>query len=167
MIQKTLEFLVSEINKHLEAAGRSVKVELAPVIKENSQSFSLNLRLSLINIDEEIASKLQMKIVPVKDNKNSPVHPDLNLALFVLISVDAAEKSYNESLGYISDIINFFRDKNVFTAENTPDMDASIKKLTVEFYNLDFETQKHVWEMLGAKYLPSAVYRVRALFIHE
>ena len=55
----------------------------------------------------------------------------------------------------------------MFTSENSPGLDPRIEKLIVELYSLSFEQQHHLWGILGAKYLPSVMYRVRMITIQE
>ena len=42
-----------------------------------------------------------------------------------------------------------------------------IEKLIVEMISLTFEQQNHMWGTLGAKYLPSVLYKVRMLVVQR
>ena len=46
-------------------------------------------------------------------------------------------------------------------------MDPDMKKLIVELYSYSFEQQYNFWTILGAKYLPSVLYKVRLLAFQE
>jgi hypothetical protein len=46
-------------------------------------------------------------------------------------------------------------------------LDPGIIKLIVELYTLNFEQQNHLWGFLGAKYMPSVMYKARLLSIQE
>jgi hypothetical protein len=46
-------------------------------------------------------------------------------------------------------------------------MPSGIEKLVVELHQLNFEQQNNLWAVLGAKYLPSVLYKVRAISIQE
>ena len=66
--------------------------------------------------------------------------------------------------------VGFFQAKNVFTNDNTPALaaeDPNIKKLILEFYSYSFEQMYNFWSVLGTKYLPSVLYKVRLLKIQE
>ncbi|EPB65583.1 hypothetical protein ANCCEY_15351, partial [Ancylostoma ceylanicum] len=49
--------------------------------------------------------------------------------------------------------------KNVFTPDNSPGMDPVLQKLIVDIYSYSFEQQYNFWSILGAKYLPSVLYK--------
>lgn len=85
--------------------------------------------------------------------------------LFILITANFND--YNTGLEFISGAIRFFQSKNVFTRQNTPDLDPAIEKLIAELYTLSFEQQNYLWSSLGAKYIPSVMYKVRMIVIQE
>ncbi|HEX3048395.1 MAG TPA: Pvc16 family protein, partial [Bacillota bacterium] len=52
--------------------------------------------------------------------------------------------------------------------ENTPDLGAlELDRLVFELNTLPLEQQHYIWAMIGLRYLPSVVYRVRMLMIFE
>jgi len=51
----------------------------------------------------------------------------------------------------------------VFTPSNTPSLDPKIEKLSVEMVNLSTEKLNNLWATLGAKYIPSVLYKLRML----
>jgi len=67
----------------------------------------------------------------------------------------------------ISRTIAFFRQNPVFTHDNLPSLDANIDKLTVEFTSLDLASLHCLMRNMGAKYLPSAYYKVRMIPFYE
>ncbi len=123
------------------------------------------LGLSLVNVEEERVVKSQKAFVKTTEGRVSHVQPEIKLNLYIVIAANFA--TYKTGLEFLSAAIRFFQSKNVFTPENTPDLDPSIKKLIVELYTLNFEQQNHLWGSLGAKYMPSVMYRVRLLTIQE
>ncbi|MGA1870162.1 MAG: DUF4255 domain-containing protein [bacterium] len=133
----------------------------------HNQDSTIKLCLSLINIHEEKILKSQPNHIARQNNQISHVNPELRLTLCILFAVNFPENNFKEGLGFLSDVIGFFQSKNVFTSENTPAIDSSIKKLIVNLYSLDFETQNHLWGILGSKYFPSVVYQLQTLFIQE
>jgi len=48
-------------------------------------------------------------------------------------------------------------------ARNTPRLDPGVEKLTFEMESLSSEKLNNVWSTLGAKYMPSVVYKIRML----
>jgi hypothetical protein len=70
-------------------------------------------------------------------------------------------------LKQLSYVISFFQGKNVFTTDTSPALDPSIRKLVVELYSYSFEQQYNFWTVIGAKYLPSALYKIRMVTYQE
>jgi hypothetical protein len=49
------------------------------------------------------------------------------------------------------------------TSANTPSLDKRIDKLMFEMESLGTERLNNVWATLGAKYMPSVIYKMRML----
>ena len=172
MIYEALEILRSEINDFLKSlpelnvSGASV-VSMSNVAKDDG-SIDIpnnNLGLTLVNIEEE---RIVRDITPHRvnpDNSISHLNPEIRLNLLVLFV--AYFSDYKTSLQYISGLIRFFQKKSVFTPANSPTMPTGIEKLVVDLHQLNFEQQNNLWAVLGAKYLPSVLYKVRAISIQE
>lgn len=172
MIYAALEILRGEINDYLKSlpelniSGTSV-VTLSNVAKEDGaiEIPNNNLGLSLVNIEEE---RIGRDVVPHRvnpDNSISHLNPEIRLNLLVLFV--AHFNDYKTSLQYISGLIRFFQKKSVFSPDTSPAMPLGLKKLVVELQQLNFEQQNNLWAALGAKYLPSVLYKVRAISIQE
>ena len=172
MIYEALEILRSEINDYLKSlpelniSGASV-VSMSNVAKDDGtiEIPSNNLGLTLVNIEEEriVRDVLPHRVNP--DNSISHLNPELRLNLLVLFV--AHFNDYKTSLQYISGLIRFFQKKTLFTPDNSPTMPSEIGKLVVDLHQLNFEQQNNLWAVLGAKYLPSVLYKIRAISIQE
>ncbi|MEO1053678.1 MAG: DUF4255 domain-containing protein [Bacteroidota bacterium] len=177
MIHNALDFLAKELNAHLELKNGIVgeKIVLTNVAKEDGAWAIPNNRLglSLINIEEEKVFKEQ-KTAFINDAGQTEHHnPEIKLNLYVLVTanytsgdVDGENIEYLEGLKQLSYVISFFQDKYVFTNNNTPLMasiDPNIQKLIVELFSYSFEQLYNFWTVIGAKYLPSVLYKVRLL----
>ena len=124
-----------------------------------------SLGLSLVNLEEERVTKSQQNFGRSTDGRIVHMNPEIKLNLFVLIVANFS--NYRTGLEFLSAAIRFFQSKSVFTPANTPALNVAIQKLIVEMMTLSFEQQNHKWGSLGAKYLPSVMYKVRMLTIQE
>lgn len=172
MIDKSLEILGDELNSYLKKVSKNIgtttkAVELCPVTKADGATGvpQNTVGLSLVGVEEE--KVLKAEITPTRDENGQYRYqnPELRLNLYILIAANFNE--YKSSLENLSAILRHFQSKHVFTRQNTPEMDASIKRLQVELYSLTFEQQNHLWGSIGGKYLPSVLYKVRMLSIQE
>jgi len=88
--------------------------------------------------------------------------------LYLLITSYFTTENYTEGLKFLNTTIAFFQSRGgVFDRQNTPSLDTSIEKLSAELVPLDFRDISNVWSALGAKYLPSVLYRVKTLSIEH
>jgi hypothetical protein len=184
MIDKALDFLTSEINTYLTMKmgvnpSNASWIVLSNVAKEDGTWAIPNdtLGLSLINIEEERVMKEQQTVFRNMNGDVEHYNPEIKLNLYVLISARFISNDgnmggsnnfqYIEGLKQLSSVISFFQGKNVFTTDNSPALDSAIQKLIVELYSYSFEQQYNFWTVVGAKYLPSVLYRVRLLTFQE
>lgn len=124
-----------------------------------------SLGIFLVNIEEERVTRSQIGHLTGPDGTVSHVNPEVKLNLYIVVAANFSK--YKTGLEYLSGAIRFFQGKSVFTPDNTPEMEPAIQKLIVEMITLSFEQQNHLWGSLGAKYLPSVLYRVRMLIMQE
>jgi hypothetical protein len=170
MIDKTLVFLVDQINAYLKKiSGLENKLNLSNITNNEGKTIIKDLGLTLVNITEETIGKAQVQYRKQDNNSIYSVNPELKLNLFLLFTANFGDNdsSYRESLKFLSYIIQFFQAKNVFHHKNSPELDERIDKLILEIYSLSFEQQNYIWGSMGAKYLPSVMYKVRLLTIQE
>jgi hypothetical protein len=182
MIHTSLSFLTQQINDYLKLRTNdpeTTRIFLTSVATENTGVVipDSSLGLSLINIEEERHFKDQKTTVLNENGIAEKMNPEIKLNLFILISAnfqdtDSLDTSddYVEGLKQLSYVISFFQSKNVFTPENSPSLvsfDSELKKLVVELYSYSFEQLYNFWSVVGAKYMPSVLYRVKLLRVQE
>ena len=172
MIFETLNFLRNRIEKYLGTNGGEPVTILAQAWSnsdDNKNSDFLNT-ISLINIEEEKIFKTPgLKLTVTKDG-TFYTEPDVKLNLYLLFS--SYNKSYDESLKYISKIISFFQLQTMF--DHTDDamvtdakllLDPGIQQLILELYSPSFDQLNQIWASLSIGYLPSVMYKVRMLIV--
>lgn len=91
----------------------------------------------------------------------------LNLNIFVLFSASFAELNYLDGLQYLSGVFAYFNSNKVLNHSNTPDMDSGIEKITFEIVKQDMQQTSYLWGAMGAKYMPSVLYKMRMVTIKD
>jgi hypothetical protein len=177
MIDKALKFLTEEMNIYLDLQNGGNLGDQLIVLTNVATSTggwaipSQKLGVSLINIEEEKVFKEQQTNFRNTAGEFELYNPEIKLNLYMLVCANFVSENgddkYEQGLKQLSRIITCFQGKNVFTTENSPGMDPEIKKLIVDLYSYSFEQQYNFWTILGAKYLPSVLYRVRLLAYQE
>ena len=182
MIHTCLSFLTNELNEYLKVRTGSPTVDrvfLTSVATEGGGVVipDKSVGVSLINIEEDRVYKDQKSTVINSFGNVERLNPEIKLNLYILISANFQNASqedssddYVEGLKQLSFIISFFQAKNVFTPENSPKLaeyDPNLKKLVIELYSYSFEQLYNFWSVVGTKYLPSVLYKVRMLTFQE
>jgi Pvc16 N-terminal domain len=120
--------------------------------------------ISLINVEENRISRDPVNYTRVGTSlllKNPAVHLNLTLMFTALRS----ETAYGTALQNLQRVIQFFQSKYLFDHANTAELDPGIEKLILEMVTISFEQLNQLWAVLGGKYLPSVIYRMRMVTI--
>lgn len=165
IIKEVMEYLVSEINAE-KNDGTISFASLGNIARQESGDGGTasgsrgKVVLTVVNIEEESTLKNNTPYIRSGDTieKRNPV---VFINLYVLIS--SPTDQYDTALSEISDVIEFFQGKSVFTPDNdaTGNFPDTVEKLMVELFTLNFEQVNHLWGILGGKYLPSVMYKLR------
>ncbi len=129
-----------------------------------------NAFISLVNIEEDRISKSSENF---RRNPNAAIvykNPKIFLNLHLLFSANLSD--YGESLKRLSYIIQFFQYQNVFTPLTTPGnalnpFPEGVDELIFDLYTLSFQDLNNLWGIMGSKYLPSVLYKMRLVVIDE
>lgn len=173
MIEKVLEVIRKEVNDFigvkLNDTTRSNRVVLTSFVDDNGKVAipSDSVGLSLLNIEEERTFKTAGLVATTKARSSSSlVSPPIWLNLQIMFT--AYFNNYTESLKHLSYILACLQTKPVFNGENTAAMaDLDPEKLIFDLNTLGLEQQHYIWSMIGLRYLPSVIYKVRMMTIFE
>ncbi len=172
MIEAALDLIVDELNAYVNGAEGEPYVLLERLVNDDGKYIvgQGKVAASLVNMEEEriVKNKFPKKEVGDLQAKRNP---DVLLNLYVLFAVNTKigsdPKNYSNGLKLLSRIVAFFQGKNQFTHQNTPSMPDGLQQLNVELYPMSIENQNNLWAGLGAKYLPSALYKIRMVAISD
>lgn len=171
MIDKAMSFVVGELNGMLLARFQSNE-NLAVLSGVSNPDGTLppgienKLVVSLINVEREAATHGNNWPVRREGEKIGLVSPPLAFNVLLLISAFFAG-NYAEALKVLGSAMGFFQGKPSFNAQNSPGFPAEMEKLSMELVNLSIQEINNVWAILGAKYMPSVVYKMRMLVLQE
>lgn len=175
MIASALRLVVDELNTYIESiepgATSEDVVELGHIALAENASDSNDgtlgrVILSLVNIEEEKRLKNRGRTVKVGDEFQTS-NPPITLNLYLLFS--ASIRDYEMALHRLSQVIEFFQGKFVFTVSNSPspravnDENLADFKLILDIHTLNFEQINDLWGSLGGKQVPFVIYRGRLL----
>jgi len=177
MIDKVLDFVRTQLNTYLQNKLSLLPTEDAIILSNVSQLNETqpssggndvdpqNAFMSLINIEEDRISKSPENFVRALDGSITYKSPKIFLNLYLLFAVNLS--SYPESLKRLSYIIQFFQHQNVFTPLSTPSLPEGVDELILDLMTLSYQDLNNLWGILGSRYLPSVMYKMRLISINE
>jgi hypothetical protein len=161
-----LRFLAKEIS---DFTGNNIPVEnfvWSNIINQDgSVAIPLpSVAITLVKIEKETVTNKSNTIY--KDGQYGVTMPALTVNLYIQFAV--YNQDYAETLKQIGHVLSYFQSHPVLTTQNTPALAGSgVDKLTFEMVNYTHQDLSNLWSQLGAKYLPSVVYKMRMIIIDE
>ena len=169
MIEGTVSFIEESLNAYLQ---NKMNFKEERVISSNlvEQDGSVAIRddnrvvISLVDLDEEPSLKNANRMDISSTGVKRSVLPPVNLNLYIMFSCFFTSDNYKVGLKYLSNIILFFQGRPLFTSQSYPQLSKyGIEKLSFEIYHPDYQARNNMWTILGIKYLPSIIYKVKML----
>lgn len=166
MIHTTLNFLAAYLTKEIEkrsAAGP--KAVLASLPKEPDDNTDDKIFVTLYSIEEEKVLKSHAAYFPDAAHPNR-IHlhnPEIRLNLWVLFTAQFKKEDYESALRFISQLVTIFQGKYVFeeTDFTTAEKAAGLEKIVLELHSPNFDQNNQIWQTMGSKMVPFAIYKVR------
>ena len=181
MLRTAFEFLSEELNAYLKRKdpvnfGNQEIVVISSLMNPDN-TFAITTEgsdpskiiLTLINLEEDRIADSQYNYRRTED-RIEVINPPVNINAYVLFSVFA--NNYATALRLLSYVISFFQGNQVFTEDQYPQLNAKVannkpwqkvEKLLVIPHSSTFEQQNNLWATLGAKYMPSVIYKVKTM----
>ncbi|MEO8416252.1 MAG: DUF4255 domain-containing protein [Ginsengibacter sp.] len=180
MIDQVLKFIAKQMDGYLQVQqGKSTLIlpgsppyvilgNVSQIGTADSNNLNNHVIVSLINVEEDRISRPVNNYVKVNQQtgprvvyKNPPVFLNL-LVLFTAYYTD-----YSSSLQLLSSVVRFFQYKNVFNSVNAPDLPQKVDEIIFDLTTLSYQDLNNLWGVMGSKYLPSVVYKLRLIIISE
>jgi hypothetical protein len=175
---KITEFLSKLITALNAVITGTPIVELANIATLNDGDEFLSSKssiiLSIVNIEEDKILKnqtLYKNYIPSSDSIEKYKNPAQNLILSLLFaSYNIDQSKYTEGIDKLEVVIRYFQNKRVFywqfpnLSENIPGS-GSYDKLIFEMVSLKTDQLNQMWSYLGARYMPSVLYKVQMISI--
>lgn len=167
MIQNVLPVVIDELNDYLKSQFNAVedKAVLSGIVDQDGSLAveSVNkIIATLIYVDKDTTYKMPPGS-SLSGSSFLEFSPPVNINLTIMFSALFSKSHYIEALRYISGVIYFFQYKPLFTAQNTPKLFASADKVYFDLLSVPVSEMMYFYSMLGVKYVPSVVYKMRML----
>ena len=151
-----------------------------PIIQGNiSQLDSLSnltgsVLMSLVNLEQDAPLRNNPNYTSLSDTQIKYHNPKTVINLYILFATHLTEDTGTTGLDILTEVIASLQRRNVFTGQELgfPLNNGSIlqtERAIFDQYSLSIEQLNHLWGILGGKYLPSVLYKVRliSVFVDE
>jgi len=118
--------------------------------------------VQVVNVEENSVYRSVETHRTRADGMHERVKPSVRLNVYVLVVANLDE--HVEALKALALVIAFFQNRCIFDIAGNGD---GASRVNFELYSLTFEQQNHLWASLGAKYMPSVMYRAAILDIRD
>ena len=157
MIYEVLQTLTDNLNIYFRTKLKiqEDKAELSAIINQDGSFASLSenkVLVTLLNIEKE----------PFSASSQIAGRQKLSLNLLVIFSCHFSNSNYSEGIRFLDLIITYFEENYTLEAQNIYDGNNKIK-IEIETSNID--NVHNIWATIGAKYLPSVVYKLRMIVV--
>lgn len=171
MIDKTMAFLLGELNAYLAArfpasANLAVLDDIVQETGTGGEDIENKLVVTLVNIEREPIAANTAKMYRQTGDVAKRIPQPLNLNLVFMIAANFPE-NYPDSLKVLSAAIAFFQSAPLFTPQANPQLPDALERLSVEWRELDLQASHNLWTVLGGRYRPSVVYKARMLIVDD
>jgi hypothetical protein len=172
MIDQILNTVIGIMNDNFNAVEPEVvlgNLSLVDTYNDDlNNSITDKVVVSVVNIQQESILRNTPSNRQVFDNLGQPSgvarHPGIFLNIYVLIGANKTE--YGMGLHRISQVLSFFQRTPIFTVNQIPTLpNFSLDKIIFDLHSTSFEELNQLWGIMGGKYIPSVVYKMRLAYI--
>lgn len=114
----------------------------------------------LVNVERET---LPFNNLPTRSGvgRSADSSPSVHLTLSIMVAANFSGRHYPDALKFLANSVSFFQRNPIFDHSNTPDLEGRIDRLVLDIENLSITDLSNLWGILGGKYVPSILYKMR------
>jgi hypothetical protein len=160
VLQSTLELLRARLEAALQVAAPSGEpwVKLTNPVGQDGQ-VAVGARDKIVMTLVGLETDTSVTSRPAAHPTPAP----LNVNISLLFVANFTDSNYPTGLDMLAHVVSFFHATPVFTRALLPGLADGIENFQLEFVNLDLAQTHRLTAMLGIKYLPMALYKLRTL----
>jgi uncharacterized protein DUF4255 len=168
VIHLAIAEVVTEVNAYLNlrspalTTNRVVSGSLFDLQGSPNAATRNRIVVEIVNLEKDAVYRSIETYRTRPDGTHERIRPSVRINAFVLFIANLDD--YPEALKAISLVIAFFQNRYSFDVSANGDGSA---RVVFELYSMTFEEQNHLWASLGAKYMPSVVYKAAILDIRD
>ncbi|MDC8005347.1 DUF4255 domain-containing protein [Aureisphaera galaxeae] len=177
VISKTLQFLKAKVDTYNSNVTPIVEITNIATLNDGDEYLhsTTPITLSIVNIEEDTVAKVPNVYLPNTTQASSVErykNPAQNLVislLFTSYNKEQASDKYEDGLLKLEHVIRCFQEQHVFYIDGTTEVDPTQDhiKIILDLESLKLSELNQLWSMLGNKYMPSVLYKMRMITIQH
>lgn len=173
MIHDVFEVLANDINRFLKSKHNITedKVVISSIMTAEGSIAVLEpdkIVMSMVGIEVDRSKSNSINYKKTRKGDFIKELPAVNANVNILFSAYFSSENYLEGLKFITSIIAYFQSSSSnFTPQNLPGLQGITDRFTTEIITLNAHELSNLWGVMGAKYMPSVLYRLKSLPIRH
>lgn len=169
MIEKATAWVERELGAYVflqtQDQGRVQAGSLYDLDGKIDQSLKGKIVLTVVNVTQELTYRATRTHERRADGTHERVLPPVNINLYLLFT--AFMGTYSEAVKAVGQVLAFFQQHPSVPFSSVPGLESLDGRLNFELQSPSFEQVNHMWGSLGAKYMPSALYKVGIVEVRD
>lgn len=178
LIKQSLGFLKAKVDSYNGSVTPVVEISNISTLNDGDEFLESTspIILSVINIEEDRVAKTPNLYKP-NPNHNSPAEKFKNPTqhfvtslLFTAYNKVQTNDKYLDGISKLEHVIRCFQEQNVFYFSGNTEVNADAPnhtKLILDMESLKISELNQLWSVLGNKYMPSVLYKMRMISIQN
>ncbi|TXD85073.1 DUF4255 domain-containing protein [Subsaximicrobium wynnwilliamsii] len=163
-IVPVLEFIKDRIES-FSGTSNSVSVGNVGLLSDDefkSVNFS-KIFITVLKIDEErLANNKNVYFIKDgNDDYSKRSNPQKSFSLNLLFAACSSNARYTDSLQRLEKVLECFQEQHIYEIP-LPGRPENLQ-IVLEIQNMDLNQQNQLWSIIGGKYLPSVIYKVKLI----
>ena len=170
MIDTALQFTASSVDQFIrnKFGLDESKVLTNNIIEADGampKSNQNKLVISLINIIQETNKQYYNRNQRLSNGSFSDIQPAERYNIDILLS--SSFDDYKETLKFLNAGILFFQSYPAIDSSSFSNLPEGINRLEYDIEKISFFEMHNLWSAMGAKYMPSVIYRMRLITVQS
>lgn len=168
ILKQALDFLKLRVDTYNGSLSPVVEISNIATLNDGDEFLDSTspIILSVVNLEEDITARSPKVYLPNPNRDspakkyNNPTQHFVTSLLFTAYNKVQTNDKYLDGISKLEHVIRCFQEQRVFMLNGTT-------KLILDLESLKISELNQLWSMLGNKYMPSVLYRMRMISIQH
>ncbi len=171
-IFKILFFLKDKVDNYNESTSSVVEIVNIATLNDGDEFLDSTspIVLSIINIEEDTTARNPNVYIPQTNPPQKYNNPSQHLVLSILFTAynkEQKKEKYEDGIKKLEHVMHCFQEERVFFIDVGTMVNPNVVKVILDMESLKISELNQLWSMLGNKYMPSVLYKMRLISVQH